>query len=33
VTLGQGNTFGDVEISWLVGAEQLELERIDVYEG
>ncbi|MDE3043793.1 MAG: segregation/condensation protein A [Acidobacteriota bacterium] len=33
VTLGQGSTFGDVEISWMIGAEHLELERIDVYEG
>lgn len=33
VELGQGTTFGDVEIAWVHGDEQLELERIDVYEG
>jgi len=33
VELGQGSTFGDVEISWVHNAHDLELERIDTYEG
>lgn len=33
VELGQGTTFGDVQISWVHGHDQLEVERIDVYEG
>ena len=32
VTLGQGQTFGDVEISWVEGAD-LELGSVDAYEG
>ena len=31
--LGQGATFGDVEIAWIDAASRLDLERIDSYEG
>ena len=31
--LGQGSTFGEVEIEWLVTDADLNLERIDTYEG
>jgi segregation and condensation protein A len=33
VELGQGATFGDVEIQWIDAAARLDLERIDSYEG
>jgi segregation and condensation protein A len=33
VTLGQGTTFGELEIEWIAGEGALDIERIDVYEG
>ncbi|NNN03653.1 MAG: segregation/condensation protein A [Acidimicrobiaceae bacterium] len=33
VELGQGETFGDVEVTWVEQGEGLDLGRVDVYEG
>ncbi len=33
IELGQGGTFGDVEIEWIDDNTRLDLERIDAYEG
>jgi len=33
VELGQGSTFGDVQISWIDEAADLDIGRVDVYEG
>ena len=33
VDLGQGRTFGDLDVTWIGGASSVDLGRIDVYEG
>jgi len=33
VELGQGSTFGDVQISWIDEGSDLDIGRVDVYEG
>ena len=33
LALGQGGTFGEVDIEWIDVASRLDLERIDSYEG